>query len=151
MDTYIKFVLRRPIMVIVLLTAITLLIGTGIPKLEFDNSAEVMMPKKDSRYIYNEEVKKIYGNIGKFILMSVAQDDIWNPGFFREPSIFVALSDYVVNGQLVSLLFCLFAVGALLVLPAVIKATNISLDESPSDAMFWKIFYIGRFFNLENK
>ncbi len=84
MDSYIKFVINRPIMVIVLLAIITVLLGTGIPKLEFDNSAEVMMPKKDSRYIYNEEVKKIYGNIGKFILMSVTGDDIWHHDFIKE-------------------------------------------------------------------
>ena len=93
MDTYIKFVTHRPIMVIGLLTVITLLLGIGIPKLEFDNSAEVMMPKKDSRYIFNEEVKKIYG-------------------------------------KAISYTF---------------------LDKSPSDTLFWKIFYIGRFFDLETK
>jgi len=57
----------------------------------------------------------------------------------------------ILIGILIAITMAATTVGALLVLPAVIKATNISLDESPSDAMFWKIFYIGRFFNLENK
>ncbi len=41
--------------------------------------------------------------------------------------------------------------GALAVLPSVIKATNISLDESTSNSFVWKYLYIGRLFGIEKQ
>ncbi len=83
MKTYIEIVLKRPKTIILALLLITLGMGTGVPKLLFDNSPDVMMPKQDKRYIFNEDVKKIYGNVGNFIIISVTADDIWQTGFFK--------------------------------------------------------------------
>ena len=57
----------------------------------------------------------------------------------------------ILVGILIAITMAATTIGALMVLPAVIKATNISLEKNESDSLFWRIFYIGRFFNLENK
>ncbi|HMB19445.1 MAG TPA: hypothetical protein VKQ10_00110, partial [Spirochaetota bacterium] len=41
--------------------------------------------------------------------------------------------------------------GALVVLPATIKLTGISLQESESKSRFCDYFYIGRFFDLDRE
>ncbi len=79
LDRYIKYVLSHPKKIIVIISAITLVLGTGVPRLNFDNSLEVMMPKKDTQYLYYEEVKKVYGNLGKFIIMNITCNDLWSP------------------------------------------------------------------------
>ncbi|MCP4136150.1 MAG: MMPL family transporter [bacterium] len=84
MQRYIAFVLKRPIPVILALIAITIILGTGIPKLKFDNSIDVMMPQHDSQFIMNEEIKRIYGNNGKFVLIGVTGENIWTNDFFNE-------------------------------------------------------------------
>ena len=40
--------------------------------------------------------------------------------------------------------------GALIVLPAAIKATGVDLSESKSDSLFWKIFNIGKLFSIDS-
>lgn len=41
-------------------------------------------------------------------------------------------------------------IGALLILPSVIKLTNVNLNNIESDSIFWKYFYLGRFFEVED-
>lgn len=84
MDNYINFVLNRPKTVLLILIAITLILGSGIFKLEFDSSVDVMMPKNDNRYIQNEKIKQIYGNIGKFIIISINSDPVLSQSFFEK-------------------------------------------------------------------
>jgi len=40
-------------------------------------------------------------------------------------------------------------IGALIILPSVIKATDADLSESKSNSLFWKIFNIGKLFSIE--
>lgn len=84
MDRYIQFVLDWPKSVLTAILAITVVLGLGIPKLQFDTSVDVMMPQHDEQYLYNEEVKKIYGNLGKLIVMDIAAKNLWCEEFFRE-------------------------------------------------------------------
>ncbi len=63
---------------------ITVILGIGIPKLQFDTSVDVMMPQHDEQYLYNEEVKKVYGNLGKLIVMDIVSKNMWSEEFFRE-------------------------------------------------------------------
>lgn len=81
---YISFVLRRPVTVIVILLLITAALGTGIWKIKFDNSYDVMMPQNDSLYLFNEETKKIYGNLDNFVISTISSDNIWSAEFFRD-------------------------------------------------------------------
>lgn len=84
MDRYIQFVLNRPKTVLSTLVTITVILGLGIPKLTFDTSVDVMMPQHDEQYLYNEEVKKIYGNLGKLIVMDITSKNLWSEEFFLE-------------------------------------------------------------------
>ncbi len=84
MERYLEFVLKRPIHVIIFIFMITIFFLTGVPKLKFDNSIETMMPKSDNAYLFNEEMKKTYGNLGNFLIISVTADKIWNYDFFKE-------------------------------------------------------------------
>ncbi len=52
-------------------------------------------------------------------------------------------------GLLVALTMVTTTFGALVLLPAVIKATEVSLEKSKSNSIFWKIFYIGRYFDID--
>lgn len=80
-----SFILRRPLAVIIILLSITVILGTGIWKLKFDNSYDVMMPQKDSLYLYNEETKKIYGNLDNFIISTISShNSIWSDRFFHD-------------------------------------------------------------------
>ncbi len=84
MERYLEFVLKKPVFTIIILFLITLGFLDGIPKLRFDNSIENMMPKTANAYRENEEMKKIYGNMGNFIIINVSADNIWRSGFFKE-------------------------------------------------------------------
>lgn len=84
MNRFLKKITDHPLIVIAIVTLITFFLGMGIFKLEFENSLEVMMPKKDSEYILNEETKKIFGNTGNFLIFSVSSDDVFSPVFLRD-------------------------------------------------------------------
>jgi predicted RND superfamily exporter protein len=84
MDWYISFVLRRPKTVLVALAVITVLLSIGIKKLRFENSIDAMMPKRDGEYLYNEKIKKVYGNLGKFVILGVSQHNLWDYGTLKE-------------------------------------------------------------------
>jgi len=76
MNKFLNYVIRYPLPVLAIITLITILLGTGIFKLEFENSLEVMMPKRDAEYVTNEETKKVFGNTGNFLIFSLTSDKI---------------------------------------------------------------------------
>ncbi len=82
MDNYIRFVLKHPWPVLAAIMAITLGFSFGIPRLEFDNSIDVMMPKEDGEYLYYKKVIETYGNIGKFVVANTTAGSVWTPRFF---------------------------------------------------------------------
>ena len=82
MDSYIRFVLKHPVPVLAAILAITIGFSFGIPRLEFDNSIDVMMPKEDREYLYYKKVIETYGNIGKLIVANTTADSVWTPRFF---------------------------------------------------------------------
>ncbi|MFZ2632527.1 MAG: efflux RND transporter permease subunit [Desulfosalsimonadaceae bacterium] len=56
----------------------------GIFKIEFDNSIESFMPKRDAAYITYSKAREIYGDNDRFILMSVSHKHLWSgPAFER--------------------------------------------------------------------
>jgi hypothetical protein len=83
MERYLKFILERPKRVIAGIALMTLILGSGLFKVEFESSLDSIMPKKDPEYILNEEIKKIYGNNGKFIIMCVSADDMMSPSILE--------------------------------------------------------------------
>ncbi|HPA72630.1 MAG TPA: efflux RND transporter permease subunit [Spirochaetota bacterium] len=84
MEKYIELVLNRPKTVLAILLFVTIALGSGMPKLRFDTSVDVMMPQHDEQYLYNEEVKKVYGNNGKLIVMNLSAPNLWSRNFFQD-------------------------------------------------------------------
>jgi predicted RND superfamily exporter protein len=78
MNRYISFTIKRPVFVLLALLAITILLTPGMLRLEFDNSVESFMPKNDKEYIYYNKVKEIYGDNGRFVIMTISHKDLWN-------------------------------------------------------------------------
>jgi len=54
----------------------------------------------------------------------------------------------ILFGILAAITMIATTIGALLVLPSVIKATGVSLEESTSESRIWKYLYIGKFFQI---
>lgn len=79
MQKYINLVVRNPKKAVAFIILITIILGSGLPKLEFESSLDSMMPQKDEEYILNEEVKKIHGNNGKFIIIAVSAENVMTP------------------------------------------------------------------------
>ncbi len=71
MKRYFDIILKHRFTTLTILIAITIFLGYGLKDLEFDSSFESIMPKKDADFLLNEEVKKIYGNNGKFIIINM--------------------------------------------------------------------------------
>ncbi|MCP4133636.1 MAG: MMPL family transporter [bacterium] len=84
MNKYLDFVINRPFIVIAAAVIITIVLGLGFPKLEFESSLDSVMPKKDPEYILNEKMKKIYGNNGKFIVLCATTDNAMEPAFLKK-------------------------------------------------------------------
>lgn len=84
MNRFLDKIIQHPVAVLAVIGIITLLLGTGIFKLEFENSLEVMMPKKDGEYILNEKTKKTFGNTGNFLIFSVTADNILSTDFLGD-------------------------------------------------------------------
>jgi predicted RND superfamily exporter protein len=79
MEKYIDLVMRHPKKAVACIILITAILGSGLPKIEFESSLDSIMPKKDEQYILNEEVKKVHGNNGKFIIIAVTSEDLMTP------------------------------------------------------------------------
>ncbi len=79
MKQWLNIVLTYPKTVIAVIIAITIILGSGVFKIKFDSSLEAVMPKHDPEYLLNEEVKKTYGNTGKFIIIDVNAKDMLQP------------------------------------------------------------------------
>ena len=77
-NTYLNFILKRPLLPILLLAAVTFYLALGILKIQFDSSIESFMPKHDAEYIEYSAVKEIYGDNDRFAQISIAHDHLWN-------------------------------------------------------------------------
>ena len=79
MNAYLNLILKRPLVPILGLVAITVYLALGILKIEFDSSIESFMPKHDMEYIEYSAVKKAYGDNDRFIQMSISHKNLWRP------------------------------------------------------------------------
>ncbi|TFG37247.1 MAG: hypothetical protein E4H39_02515, partial [Syntrophobacterales bacterium] len=79
MNRYIDFALRRPILVLCILAILTVILSPGMMKLQFDNSIDVFMPRNDGEYLFYNTVKEVYGDNGRFIIISVSDKNLWSP------------------------------------------------------------------------
>ena len=84
MNRYIHFVLQRPVPILIMLVLLTAVLVPGITRLEFDNSVESFMPENDRAYIYYNELKETYGDTGRFAIMAVSADNLWEGDTLRK-------------------------------------------------------------------
>ena len=84
MDTYIRFVLKRPIWVLAIFSLITLALLPGLFKLKFDTSIATFLPQSDPEYLYYEKVKEIYGDSDTFVILSVTRQNLWTYETFKK-------------------------------------------------------------------
>ena len=61
MNNYLNLILKRPLLPILGLIAITIYLALGILKIQLDSSIESFMPKHDAEYIEYSKIKEIYG------------------------------------------------------------------------------------------
>ncbi|MFZ5573141.1 MAG: efflux RND transporter permease subunit [Thermodesulfobacteriota bacterium] len=90
MNRFIAFVLDWPKSVLLVLLVISVILAGGLKKLRFDNSVEVFMPQSDSEYAFYNETKNIYGDSGRFFIMSVSHPDLWSADTFRRIETLIA-------------------------------------------------------------
>jgi len=57
----------------------------------------------------------------------------------------------VLFGILLAITMIATTIGALVILPSVIKILGVDLDESENEIWIWKYLYIGRYFNIEEE
>jgi len=81
-DLYLKLVLKRPLLPIIGLAVLTIFLGLGLLKIQFDSSIESYMPRHDPEFIEYSETKAYYGDNDRFILMGVTGDPLWSAGTF---------------------------------------------------------------------
>ncbi len=95
MNRYIRFVLKRPLPILIILVILTASLVPGIGRLAFDNSVESFIPKHDREYLYYEGMKEIYGDNGRFAIMGVSIDDLQDPELLRRFDLLVVdLEEY---------------------------------------------------------
>ena len=84
MNSYLKFITNRPILVLITLLAITAALSYGMRNLQFDSSVESFMPKQDEDYIKYMKTRQIFGDNGRFMIMAVSADDLWRASTFEK-------------------------------------------------------------------
>lgn len=92
MKTWIRKVVMRPYISLIVLIALTLIAIVGISRLRVDASMESLMPETDRSYLLLQRVRQIYGN-RKSLLMIVA--DAKEPKDFLSPRWFAEMGDLV--------------------------------------------------------
>lgn len=84
MIAYIRFVIRRPIFTLIVFACITIILGTGILKLQFDTTVEAFLPKQDTEYKFYNEIKKIYGDTDTYVIFAVSHDHLFSREAFGQ-------------------------------------------------------------------
>jgi uncharacterized protein len=81
---YTELIMKRPVLTLVILALITVALGSGLRKLQFDTSVETFLPSDDPQYIFYRTVKQTYGDIDTFVIFAVSQKNLWNQETFAE-------------------------------------------------------------------
>ena len=84
MNRYIRFVLHHPVLILITGIVITAGLAAGIGRLQLDTSLETFLPQTDPAYQQYEKVKKTYGDVGSFVILSVSADNLWQHATFAE-------------------------------------------------------------------
>jgi hypothetical protein len=77
MDRYIRFVLKRPVWVLIIFSIITIILASGMLHLQFDTSITAFLPTTDIEYENYERVKEIYGDSDTFVILDITDKNLW--------------------------------------------------------------------------
>ncbi len=75
---YTEAIIKKPILTLIILALITLVLGSGIRRLEFDTSVEAFLPPDDEKLKFYKAVKNIYGDIDTFVILAISDDNLWS-------------------------------------------------------------------------
>ncbi|NOY68631.1 MAG: MMPL family transporter [Deltaproteobacteria bacterium] len=84
MNSYLKFITKRPVLVLIGLLAITVALSYGMRNLQFNSSVEAFMPKTDADYIKYAKNREVFGDNGRFMIMAVSADNLWSAHTFKK-------------------------------------------------------------------
>ncbi|MBC2714399.1 MAG: MMPL family transporter [Desulfobacteraceae bacterium] len=77
MDRYIRFVLKRPVSVLIFFFIVTIILASGMLRLQFDTSMTAFLPTTDIEYENYEKVKEIYGDCDTFVILNITDKNLW--------------------------------------------------------------------------
>ena len=78
MDRYIRFVLKRPIFILVFFFIVTIILSVGMLNLQFDTSITAFLPTSDIEYKNYNKVKEIYGDCDTFVILNITGKHLWH-------------------------------------------------------------------------
>ncbi len=81
---YTRAIIKWPLLTLVALVIITMLLGSGLRKLEFDTSVETFLPRNDPEHEYYRTVKEVYGDVDTFVILAVSHDNLWSSEAFSQ-------------------------------------------------------------------
>ncbi len=84
MDRYIGLVLKRPVIVLVAFFIVTVILGAGMTKLQFDTTISTLLPTSDPEYKYYDRIKEIYGGCDAFVILSVTDENLFHSDTFEK-------------------------------------------------------------------
>ena len=92
---YTEFIIRWPILTIAVLLILTVVLGSGIRKVQFDASLETYVSVTDPEYKLYKKVKSIYGDVDTFVILDITHENLWSHGTFSEiDSLLTDLEEY---------------------------------------------------------
>jgi len=84
MDRYIGLVLKRPVFVLLAFFIVTVILGAGMTKLQFDTTISTLLPQSDPEYKYYDRIKEVYGGCDAFVILSITHDNLWHTDTFKK-------------------------------------------------------------------
>lgn len=78
-----EFIYKNKIIVIIIILALTIALGSQLPKLGFDTSTEGFLHEKDPILKSYNEFRDVFGR-DEFVLIAIKSDDIFSKSFFEK-------------------------------------------------------------------
>jgi len=83
MERYIRFVLKWPVSVLSFFFIVTIILASGMLKLQFDTSITAFLPTTDIEYENYNKVKEIYGDCDTFVILNITDKNLWQYETFK--------------------------------------------------------------------
>ncbi len=83
MDRYIRFVLKRPVWVLVVFSIMSVILASGMLHLQFDTTITSFLPTSDIEYENYNRAKEIYGDCDTFVILDITDRNLLQYETFR--------------------------------------------------------------------